>query len=561
MRNYALLLKKQLLDAFPAKRSKKRLPDLTSALLMLLLTGAMVAIFVFVFSRFISTYTQIKINRVPDIAARQYEIMSMGYFVLVVVFVINGVTALCHALFENSDLSILISMPFSSSEIFLSKLTAVYLKQAVLALVCVPTLNFTFLCTTDTLNAYNGIMTFAVALLLPIIPLGIASIVVLPYYYLKRLANSHYIFVFIVMTAGMALFCWLYSYVFRFAQDLISSGKITSLFGDKTMRFILSFTKYDYPANLFANVMLARDLGKNLGILAAFIVAFAAICLLVVRAIFIKVSHSGLAIHVPHAHTRKVRFVDNSRFGSLLAKEFLLVMRTPNYAYMYFTTAAVMPVMAYYSANISVSMLAGLVGKADVSFEICTFIVILYSTLTNTFCSTNISRDGYMSITQKILPFSPSYILGSKITFCSVVAEVSVAIACIVFGATGLEKGADAAITFVAASLYALAQIIVATKLDLRHPHFAKTDDGEIKESNSTVSSIIAIGLVASFVVGFSLLASFFIPLLNGGATSPLPKWADYTIAICIPLVLLGAALGYFFAKLSSAYDNLDMED
>ena len=429
MRNHALLLKKQLLDAFPAKRSKKRLPDLTSALLMLLLTGAMVAIFVFVFSRFISTYTQIKINRVPDIAARQYEIMSMGYFVLVVVFVINGVNALCHALFENSDLSILISMPFSSSEIFLSKLTAVYLKQAVLALVCVPTLNFTFLCTTDTLNAYNGIMTFAVALLLPIIPLGIASIVVLPYYYLKRLANSHYIFVFIVMTAGMALFCWLYSYVFRFAQDLISSGKITSLFGDKTMRFILSFTKYDYPANLFANVMLARDLGKNLGILAAFIVAFAAICLLVVRAIFIKVSHSGLAIHVPHAHTRKVRFVDNSRFGSLLAKEFLLVMRTPNYAYMYFTTAAVMPVMAYYSANISVSMLAGLVGKADVSFEICTFIVILYSTLTNTFCSTNISRDGYMSMTQKILPFSPSYILGSKITFCSVVAEVSVAIA------------------------------------------------------------------------------------------------------------------------------------
>lgn len=399
MRNYALLLKKQLLDAFPAKRSKKRLPDLTSALLMLLLTGAMVAIFVFVFSRFISTYTQIKINRVPDIAARQYEIMSMGYFVLVVVFVINGVTALCHALFENSDLSILISMPFSSSEIFLSKLTAVYLKQAVLALVCVPTLNFTFLCTTDTLNAYNGIMTFAVALLLPIIPLGIASIVVLPYYYLKRLVNSHYIFVFIVMTAGMALFCWLYSYVFRFAQDLISSGKITSLFGDKTMRFILSFTKYDYPANLFANVMLARDLGKNLGILAAFIVAFAAICLLVVRAIFIKVSHSGLAIHVPHAHTHKVRFVDNSRFGSLLAKEFLLVMRTPNYAYMYFTTAAVMPVMAYYSANISVSMLAGLVGKADVSFEICTFIVILYSTLTNTFCSTNISRDGYMSMT------------------------------------------------------------------------------------------------------------------------------------------------------------------
>lgn len=561
MKNYALLLKKQLLDIFPAKRSKKRLPDLTSAVLMLLLVVAMVAIFVFVFTRFISTYTQIKINRVPDIAARQYEIMSMGYFVLVVAFVLSGINSLCHALFENSDLSILISMPFSGSEIFLSKLTAVYLKQAALALVCVTTLNFTFLCTTNTLNAYNGIMTFVVALLLPIIPLGIASIAVLPYYYLKRLANSHYIFVFIVMTAGMALFCWLYSFLFGFAQDLISSGKITSLFGDKTMRFILSFTKYNYPANLFASVMLARDLGKNLGILAALIVAFAAICLAVIRAIFIRVSHSGLSIHVPHTHSRKVRFVHNSRFGSLLAKEFLLVMRTPNYAYMYFTTAAVMPVMAYYSANIAVSMLTGLVGKTDVSFEICTFIVILYSTLTNTFCSTNISRDGYMSMTQKILPFSPSYILGAKITFCSIVAETSVLVCCVVFAATGLEKGGEVAATFVAGSLYALAQIIFATRLDLDHPHFAKSDDGEIKESNSTVSSIIAIGLAASFAIGLSLMASFFVPLLNGGATSPLPKWADYIIAIGLPLALLGGALGYFFAHLKKAYANLDLED
>ena len=186
-------------------------------------------------------------------------------------------------------------MPFSGSDIFLSKLTAVYLKQALLALVCVPTLNFTFLCTTHTLTAYNGIMTFVVALLLPIIPLGIASTVVLPYYYLKRLANSHYIFVFVVMTVGMALFCWLYSFVFRLAQNLISSGKVTSLFDDKTMGFILSFTRYNYPANLFANIMLKRNLATSVGILAAVVVVCAAICLIVVRAIFIKVSLSGIA--------------------------------------------------------------------------------------------------------------------------------------------------------------------------------------------------------------------------------------------------------------------------
>ncbi|HBP51919.1 MAG TPA: hypothetical protein DE061_00760 [Clostridiales bacterium] len=561
MKNYLLLLKKQLHDVLPAKRSKNRLPDIAGALLILLLVGAMIAVFVFVFSKFVSTYTQIKINRVPDIAARQYEVMSFGYFVLMAAFVLNGINSLCHAIFENSDLSVLISMPFSSSEIFLAKLTEVYLKQAVLALVCVPTLNFTFLCTTNNLNVYNGIMTFIVAPLLPVIPLGIASTLVLPYYYFKRLANSHYIFIFIVMTVGMALFCRMYSFVFGFVRDLISSGKITSLFGDKTMRFVISFTKYDYPANLFANVMLARNLGKSIGLLSALVVAFATICLVSVRAIFVKVLQSGIVVRIPHAHSRKLRFVDSSRFGSLLAKEFLLVMRTPNYAYMYFTTAAVMPVMAYYSASIAASMLADLVGNANVNFEICTFIVVLYSTLTNTFCSTNISRDGYMSITQKTLPYSPAYILGSKIAFCSIIAETSVLICCIVFATTGLENGGDVAATFVAGSLYALAQIVFATRLDLNHPHFAKTDDGEIKESNSTVSSIISIGLAASFTIGFSLMASFFAPFFSDGTIAPLPKSANYAIAICLSLALLGGALGYFFAHLRKAYDNLDSED
>ena len=134
-------------------------------------------------------------------------------------------------------------------------------------------------------------------------------------------------------------------------------------------------------------------------------------------------------------------------------------------------------------------------------------------------------------------------------------------ITCVVFAATGLEKGADVAVTLVAASLYALAQIVFATRLDLDHPHFAKTDDGEIKESNSTVSTIIAVGLVASFAIGFSLLASFISPLVSGKEFSTLPKGADYAIAICLPLALLAGAAGYFFAHLKRAYENLDSED
>lgn len=561
MTKYALLLQKQVLDALPTHSRKKNSSAIARALLMLLLVGAMVAVFVFVFSRFIDTYIAIKIDRVQDIPARQYEILSLGFFVLMVVFVLSGVASLSHELFENSDLNILITMPFHGTEIFLAKLTAVYLKQVVLALICVPTLNLTFLLVADAVTVYRIIGTFIVAVFIPIIPMAVASIIVLPFYYIKKVINSHYLLSFATMTILMGLFCWGYSYVFDLAQSLFTTGKITSLFNENVMDFIIGFTKYNYPANLFASLMLGRDIDKSLGILIGISVAAAVACFFLVRAIFIRVTHKNLSFRIPHSKKKHMHFYKTSRFSALLGKELLLVLRTPSYAYMYLTTAAVMPILAYYSAQMAQNMVAGLLGDSNLSFEICTFIVILYSMLTNTFCSTNISRDGYMCMTQKTLPFSPAKILGAKITFCAVVAELSVLIACIALGATGVERWQDCAITFVAGSLYAMAQIVMATKLDLMHPHFSRTQDGEIKESNGTVSIVIIMGLLTSFLIGFGLLFSAFAPLIGGEGIVQTDKTISYIIALCAPFALLCFAIGFFFINLGKTYSNLDTED
>lgn len=561
MNHYSLLLKKQVLDIPPARTRKKRLSDWAGILLMALLAAVIIAVFVVVFSKFVETYCGIKINRVSDIAARQFEIMSMAYFALILVFIFSGVSALNHTLFENSDLNILITMPFSSTDIFLSKLTTVYLKQLVFAIACVFSVNFTFFVTTGTLNVYNGLMTVVVAVLLPVIPLAVAAIIALPYHYLKTLVSSNYVLLFAVMTIIMALFCWGYSFVFDVAQNLLASGKITKLFDENVMKGIISFTKYNYPANLFAYLMLGREIGKNIGILAGILVGAGAICFFLVRALFIGVTHSDFSVRIPHSRKKNLHFSNSTRFGALMRKEFLLVLRTPGYAYMYFTTAAIMPIMTYCSAKITIGVFSNLVGNVDVGFELCTFIAILYSTLTNTFCSTNISRDGYMSLTQKTLPYSPAKILGSKMAFCSIVAIASTLITCIVMAATRLESVQEAVVTLFATSMIAFAQIVFATKLDLAHPHFAKTDDGEIKEANSTVSAVIAVGLLTSCIIGFGLMFNSISSLITGDAVVETGNAVSYSIALCCPFALLLAAIGYFAIGLKKAYANLDTEN
>ena len=130
MKGYALLLKKQLLDALPFGARGARKKNIAGALLVAILAASIIAVFVAIFSRFTSAYLQIKINRVPDIAARQYELISITYFILIIAFIITGTNRLCYTLFENSDLRILISLPFSSLQIFAAKLTWLYIKQA-----------------------------------------------------------------------------------------------------------------------------------------------------------------------------------------------------------------------------------------------------------------------------------------------------------------------------------------------------------------------------------------------------------------------------------------------
>lgn len=559
MSRYALLLKKQLLDVFPYGSKSTRTKNLARYALAALLIISIIAAFGIIFSKFTATYTQIKINRVANVEARQFELMSIMYFALIVALIITGTTRLCYSLFENSDISILISMPFSAFEIFMSKLTWLYVRQAIVSIVAVLTINMSFFITVDLVSAYNVLMSFVVAVLLPVFPLAVASVIALPYYYLKRVITSHYLLNFAAMTLLLVGFCLFYAYLFGIAEKLVGEGRLASLFNELTMARIGAVAKNAYPANLIASIMLRRDVGKNIGIFFAILLGAVAIGLPIIHAIFIRVTQKGFGTHVPHINHKKLIFVKKGRIISLLNKEFLTVLRTPGYAYMYFATAIIMPVMVYYSTKLSSSLLSGMLGNIKFDFELCTFIVLLYSTLTNTFCSTNISRDGYMTMMQKTLPYTPSQILSAKMLFSGIVSELSIIVSCIVLVASGLESVGMGAITFLSATMLASAQIAFATRLDLNYPHFSRTDDGEIKEANSTVSVIILVGLAVCVVLGILLLYNTVKGLITGIPTDA-NRAASYAYAICIPLVLLAGALAYFFVNLKKAYENLDAE-
>ena len=561
MKNYLLLTKKQLSDLVPplfkGKKQRGLASNIASGVLVVLLVASIVAAFVIIFGRFSSSYVAIKINRVSNVVARSFEMLTACYLALLIALTLTSTISLNRALFESGDLGILITMPFSARELFLAKLTVVYVKQLLISFALAIVVNFTFFAYTHTLTVYGALMTFVVALLLPMLPMALASVLVLPFYFAKRLVCSNYVVYFVVTTAIVALFAVGYSYVFNVADTLLNTGKITSFFNERVMTFIISFTKNAYPANLFANFLTKREIGASLGILLAMSFISAAFGLLIAKALFLKLLQTKLSNPILHARFKNLRFKKHSPVFGLLFKEFLSVLRTPGYSYMYFTTAVVMPIMAFYSAKLSLNLINNLVGGLGANFEICTFIVLLYSTLTNTFCSTNITRDGTSALTMKTLPFTLKQVLGSKIAFCSAVSLVSVLTACVTFAATGLENPLDAFVTLIAGGIVTVAQIVFATRLDVNHPRFVRADDGETKESNVTVSIVILTGLAVAALMGFALLFGNVKDIANGIPVVSKTRGVSYAIGTVLPVALLFASLTFFFAKLKKAYEDL----
>ena len=109
-----VLLKKQMTEKLSYfKRDKKRI-DIVGALLTLVMTAFIMYVVIEVFGAFVAKYTEIRLNGVRDVRARQYEIMTFVYEFVFAVDVIGGVVAINRAIFESDDRMIIQTLPIKA---------------------------------------------------------------------------------------------------------------------------------------------------------------------------------------------------------------------------------------------------------------------------------------------------------------------------------------------------------------------------------------------------------------------------------------------------------------
>ena len=408
-----VLLKKQMTEKLSYfKRDKKRI-DIVGALLTLVMTAFIMYVVVEVFGAFVAKYTEIRLNGVRDVRARQYEIMTFVYEFVFAVDVIGGVVAINRAIFESDDRMIIQTLPIKASDVLYSKIIFIYAKQVLSAFVILVPFVAVFASVTKQGAGYV-ILGLLAAFIIPVMSLSVSSVLAMPYYYVKKFFSSKYVCLLVIVTPVLFALFYCYATVLDFLKTLMSTGEIKFFFSEKTMTTIISVTKNLVPANFIAAFTLKTDVWKNLGIIAAITVATGAIGILITSLLYNKAMKTRATAGAIMIFAKKSAARKLPPFLSLLKKEFNLVMFTPDYAVQYFTVAAIMPLMVYFCMGIGKNFLSSLVFVQS-DFELAILLTVLFGALTNTFCATNVSRDGKSFYVEKTLPLSINEIMGAKI--------------------------------------------------------------------------------------------------------------------------------------------------
>lgn len=545
-----VLLKLKVTESLSVFKKGKKNFDYVGTLLGLALAAVTVYIIVTVFSQFVQKYVEIRINGSYQPWVRQAEITAFVFEFVFIAGVISSIGQINRSLYESDDREILSTLPVDASTVFYSKLLVVYLKQAVQSLIIILPLSITFgLITAQT--AYFYIMSALACFALPAFAIFTASVLCLPVHYVKTFLRNRYILTFVLGTGLLGVFFWAYSKLLNGIQILMTTGEIKFFFAEDTMNKISALSKNLFPANLLSNIVMHNKAGLNIVIFIAAMLACAAAGFFIVRALY---AMPAAKIGGGNLFTLSARLQLKRRpvAVTLLMKEFEQVLRTPAYAMQYLSIAVVMPLMVYACMKLGRDLMQTMVFMQK-NLELSLFLVAMFGTLTNTFCATNISRDGKVFATMKTLPLHSSEILGAKIMFSFIISLIAVAACAIVLTTTGFISGVQALFVFAVGAVLGAAQIMFATRKDLNNPSFKNSQENAVTESAGTVSVILFLGLAVSAVVGGVPLAA----AIKHGLTDAGGQYFTYLFAGVFSLTVAIGAAAYYFIGLDKAVKRL----
>lgn len=560
MSDFLVLFKHEFKLQFPFsfKKVKGRKFDVLGSLLSLLISLLIIVVFVFLISSVVENYLAVKINKVEDPIARATELLNVFYAVIILAMGFLGVEKMRKSLTQKKHKELFLRLPVKQQTIFLSKLAVLLLWNYLVAFFLVIPVNFIFFLALD-ISYLFWLNTALVWLLLPIVPFLISSLLIIPYIKIIDFIKDKYVIIFVLLSVLLISAFLLYSVLLNVVQELLETGLIRFIFNEEFTNTLQSFLLYTYPANSLTNIALGQNMLESILIVLAVSAVAAGVIYYVTKNLYYITLYKNDSRR--QNGKKKEKYLQLNPIVSLVKKEFISVFRDSKNVFAYFAIATAMPAMVYCCYTLFESLITNTLGL-EVNFSLALLVILIFSVLTNTFCATNITRDGLAALKTKLLPIKAKYLLLAKVLFCSIVSSLAVIVSSIILICATSLGVFDGILCILFGVIFSITQIFVATRLDLNHAKVSLSPVEVESASSKTIAKVVFIGLILALVMGIlSMVISIFASVPGNDFVQKLNLKNIY--AYVLPAVI---CLGYFVfgfiyynRKIENSFANLVM--
>lgn len=556
IKEFLMLFKYELKMQTPFLRKKSKGDILGNAFSLLIGAGLIVGAF-FLLAQIMKNYLQVEINKISEPLERAKEMLVLLYLIVLGIVTIFTLERTRKVFMDDNDRLIFLRLPLRRRNVFLSKFVVIFLHSFVVGAVCIVAINV-ILATMIPLNTQVWLAMVGVCLFMPIASMLLVALLIVPYILIIEFFADKYLALFISFTLLLAGAFILYSQLLSVVQTLLTTGSIRFMFNEEFVKGLQGIYAYAYPINSMVSIMFESNplvhwlILIGFSLVASFIVLQASKVLYRIT-LYRKQKDSGK----PHkARNNKSANV----VTSLVKKEFLCVYRDPKHIFSYLSIAMAMPIMVYSSFTLFETLIYNTLG-IKVSYALALSVVLLFGVLTNTFCATNVSRDGYGILKLKSLPLRVSRIFGAKVLFCGIVSSLALIASCVLLMATGSIKVYEGFICMAVGLAFTFAQIFVATRIDLNNAKISMRGMEAEDHSNKTLSKVVLIGIVLTMLA--SAVCVFFAFFASGIGIVSNPQLVSllvYLLPAIIGLLYLGLGYVYFRVNIKKSFENLSIQ-
>lgn len=475
--------------------------------------------------------------------------ISSVMFMSEIVVLLFGVQSAISILFFAKDTEMLMAMPVTGLDIFVSKFLTIYMLHLGLAMIIQLPVMLAVGIGAGIKSVAYYLLGILGSILTPFIPLFVVAIIAVPLGYVISYFKRNNIVGTIFVLLLFAGFIGGYYYLMFALQSSAQSGNFDM---EKMQRVMTIMSYIVYPNTYLANSMVATGLEsfKNFAIFFAVITGLSVVTIAISAVLYKGSARRGLEAGNKKAVKRKDNEV-KSLYSSLLIRDLKTCLGDTSSAINYLIGFVIVPMVLIMFSIMNISQ--GISGAVNTSVA---SIALIFGCGMNYFSIVAFSREGRQMDVLKMLPVQSSQIVNQKLMLASVYTLLMDVV--ILISAFIAKVHFMMVLMLFFSILFAGSAVnIIMIQSDLKAPNFVWNTNKELFKNNTKAlkSMVLALPLVVISVV-FIIWLDVIQPVSDNAA---LKNFIVMLPTLVVSVAMLLYALVAIYPKLPQLYENLEI--